>query len=142
MRDIVELIRGCLAAAQDRQRKYADLARKDREYEVGDQGQECQAIQSLVEISQGRGVDLGIRDPPARKTTSMNQTRTAVRRRVRNAREFRRLFVRQPRQVLMEVKMVLHQDIWYSMCEDQHLLRIVSQTEEFVGVLLQSSYYQ
>ncbi|KAL8123036.1 hypothetical protein AgCh_011130 [Apium graveolens] len=37
MRDIVELIRGCLAAAQDRQRKYADLARKDREYEVGDQ---------------------------------------------------------------------------------------------------------
>ncbi|KAL8149110.1 hypothetical protein AgCh_006204 [Apium graveolens] len=36
-RDIVELIRGCLAAAQDRQRKYADLARKDREYEVGDQ---------------------------------------------------------------------------------------------------------
>ncbi|KAL8135311.1 hypothetical protein AgCh_010104 [Apium graveolens] len=34
--DIVELIRGCLAEAQDRHRKYADLARKDREYEVGD----------------------------------------------------------------------------------------------------------
>ncbi|KAL8121073.1 hypothetical protein AgCh_018004 [Apium graveolens] len=67
MRDIVELIRGCLATAQDRQRKYADLAQKDREYEVGDQGQECQAIQSLVEISQGRGVDLGIREPPVRK---------------------------------------------------------------------------
>ncbi|KAL8108759.1 hypothetical protein AgCh_025011 [Apium graveolens] len=37
MKDIVELIRGFLAAAQDRQRKYADLARKDIEYEVGDQ---------------------------------------------------------------------------------------------------------
>ncbi|KAL8104495.1 hypothetical protein AgCh_028640 [Apium graveolens] len=82
----------------DRQRKYADLARKDREYEVGDQGQECQAIQSLIETSQGRGVDLGIREPPARKTTSMDQTRTAVLRWVRNTREFRRLFVRQPRQ--------------------------------------------
>ncbi|KAL8155585.1 hypothetical protein AgCh_000827 [Apium graveolens] len=32
------------------------------------------------------------------QTTSMDQTRTAVRRRVRNAHEFRRLFVRQPRQ--------------------------------------------
>ncbi|KAL8103337.1 hypothetical protein AgCh_027780 [Apium graveolens] len=103
MRDIVELIRGCLAAAQDPQRKYADLARKDREYEVGDQGQECQAIQILIETSQGRGVDLGIREPPGRKTTSMDQTRTAVRRRVRNAREFRRLFVHQPRQVQKKV---------------------------------------
>ncbi|KAL8099538.1 hypothetical protein AgCh_031977 [Apium graveolens] len=120
MRDIVELIRGCLAAAQDPQRKYADLARKDREYEVGDQnhgirngftskpstastqGQECQAIQSLIETSQGRGVDLGIREPPARKTTSMDQTRTVVLRRVRNAREFRRLFVRQPRKIIAD----------------------------------------
>ncbi|KAL8156820.1 hypothetical protein AgCh_001798 [Apium graveolens] len=66
------------------------------------QGQKCQAIQSLIETSQGRGVDLGIREPPARKTTSMDQTRTAVLRRVRNAREFRRLFVRQPRQVFTE----------------------------------------
>ncbi|KAL8091486.1 hypothetical protein AgCh_033919 [Apium graveolens] len=51
------------------------------------QGQECQDIQSLVETSQGRGVDLGIRETPARKTTSMDQTRTAVRRRVRNAHQ-------------------------------------------------------
>ncbi|XP_074376939.1 uncharacterized protein LOC141718451 [Apium graveolens] len=36
-RDVVELLRGRLAAAQDRQRKYADLARKNKEYEVGDQ---------------------------------------------------------------------------------------------------------
>ena len=35
-RDVIVLIRGRLTAAQDRQRKYADLARKDREYEVGD----------------------------------------------------------------------------------------------------------
>lgn len=35
-KDVIDLIRGRLAAAQDRQRKYADLARKDREYEVGD----------------------------------------------------------------------------------------------------------
>ncbi|KAL8104504.1 hypothetical protein AgCh_028649 [Apium graveolens] len=100
---------------------------EETEIEVKSPGQECQAIQSLIETSQVRGVDLGIREPPARKecgmpgtewyravtkrgvahyasvewriTTSMDQTRTAVRRRVRNAREFRRLFVRQPRQV-------------------------------------------
>ena len=35
-KDIVDLIRGRLVAAQDRQKKYADLARKDKEYEVGD----------------------------------------------------------------------------------------------------------
>ena len=33
---IVDLIRGRLVAAQDRQKRYADLARKDKEYEVGD----------------------------------------------------------------------------------------------------------
>ncbi|KAL8089938.1 hypothetical protein AgCh_039411 [Apium graveolens] len=71
---------------------------EEMEIEVKSLGQECQAIQSLIETSQGRRVDLGIREPPARKTTSMDQTRTVVLRRVRNAREFRRLFVRQPRQ--------------------------------------------
>ncbi|KAL8121342.1 hypothetical protein AgCh_018179 [Apium graveolens] len=71
---------------------------EEMEIEVKSPGQECQAIQSLVETSQGQGVDLGIREPPARKTTIMDQTRTVVRRRVRNAREFCRLFVRQPRQ--------------------------------------------
>ncbi|KAL8098829.1 hypothetical protein AgCh_031520 [Apium graveolens] len=71
------------------------------EIEVKSLGQECQAIQSLIETSQDRRVDLGIREPPARKTTSMDQTRTVVLRRVRNAREFRRLFVRQPRQVAL-----------------------------------------
>ncbi|KAL8125673.1 hypothetical protein AgCh_013076 [Apium graveolens] len=35
-KDIVDLIRGRLVAAQDRQKKYADLARKDKEYGVGD----------------------------------------------------------------------------------------------------------
>ncbi|KAL8119914.1 hypothetical protein AgCh_017147 [Apium graveolens] len=35
-KDIVDLIRGRLVAAQDRQKKYADLARKDKKYEVGD----------------------------------------------------------------------------------------------------------
>ena len=35
-KDIVDLIRGRLVAAQDRQKKYADLARKGKEYEVGD----------------------------------------------------------------------------------------------------------
>ncbi|KAL8097446.1 hypothetical protein AgCh_030539 [Apium graveolens] len=75
---------------------------EEMEIEVKSLGQECQAIQSLIETSQGRGVDLGIREPPARKTTSMDQTRTAVLRRVRNAREFRKLFVRQPRQKVKE----------------------------------------
>ncbi|KAL8125133.1 hypothetical protein AgCh_012709 [Apium graveolens] len=76
---------------------------EEMEIEVKSLGQECQAIQSLIETSQGRRDDLGIREPPARKTTSMDQTRTAVRRRVRNAREFRRLFVRQPRQAAASV---------------------------------------
>ncbi|KAL8091387.1 hypothetical protein AgCh_033846 [Apium graveolens] len=35
-KDIVDLIRGRLVAVHDRQKKYADLARKDKEYEVGD----------------------------------------------------------------------------------------------------------
>ena len=35
-KDIIDLIRGRLIAAQDRQKRYADLARKDKEYEVGD----------------------------------------------------------------------------------------------------------
>ena len=35
-RDIIKLVRGRLVAAQDRQRKYADPKRKDKEYEVGD----------------------------------------------------------------------------------------------------------
>ena len=35
-KDIIDLIRGRLIAAQDRQKRYVDLARKDKEYEVGD----------------------------------------------------------------------------------------------------------
>ncbi|KAL8147818.1 hypothetical protein AgCh_005218 [Apium graveolens] len=35
-KDIVDLIRGWLVAAQDLLKKYANLARKDKEYEVGD----------------------------------------------------------------------------------------------------------
>jgi hypothetical protein len=35
-KDAIDLIRGRLVAAQDRQKKYADLARKDKEYEEGD----------------------------------------------------------------------------------------------------------
>ncbi|KAL8098122.1 hypothetical protein AgCh_031043 [Apium graveolens] len=35
-KDIVALIRGRLVAAQNRQKKYADLARKDKKYEVWD----------------------------------------------------------------------------------------------------------
>jgi hypothetical protein len=34
-RDVIVLIRGRLAAAQDRQCKYADLAWKDKEFEIG-----------------------------------------------------------------------------------------------------------
>jgi ribosomal protein L21E len=33
---VIDLIKGRLVTAQDRQRKYADLARKDREFEAGD----------------------------------------------------------------------------------------------------------
>ncbi|KAL8120389.1 hypothetical protein AgCh_017538 [Apium graveolens] len=35
-KDIIDLIRGRLVVAQDGHKKYADLTRKDKEYEIGD----------------------------------------------------------------------------------------------------------
>ncbi|KAL8114656.1 hypothetical protein AgCh_021499 [Apium graveolens] len=47
-REMVELIRKRLVAAQDRQKKYADQTKKDREYEVGDS--------VLLKVSPWKGV--------------------------------------------------------------------------------------
>ena len=35
-KDLIDLIRGRLVVAQDGHKRYADLTRKDKEYEIGD----------------------------------------------------------------------------------------------------------